>query len=79
MDDLYDLVIANGRVIDPGNDLDGLFDVAVRNGKVAAVQPKGARFEAKETYDATGMVVTPGLIDIHGVTPKPESLHVRCL
>ncbi|MCA9947970.1 MAG: hypothetical protein KC449_31020, partial [Anaerolineales bacterium] len=55
----FDLVIQNGRLIDPGAGIDGYFDVGLRNGKVAAVGPKidpgGAR-----TVDARDKLVTPG-------------------
>ena len=60
----YDLVIAGGHVIDPRNGIDGVFDVAVAGGLIAAVAPRvdgaGAR-----TIDASGLYVTPGLVDIH--------------
>ena len=60
----YDLVIAGGHVIDPRNGLDGVRDVAIAGGVIAAVAPRvdpaGAR-----TIDASGLYVTPGLVDIH--------------
>lgn len=61
----YDILIRNGRLIDPRNGIDAKMDIAVRDGKVAKV---AATIEgtAKQTVDATGMIVTPGLIDIHG-------------
>ena len=62
-----DLVIANGRVLDPANGLDGLYDVAVRDGVIVAVEPRGALAgaTAAETFDATGLLVIPGLVDLH--------------
>jgi dihydroorotase len=60
----YDLLIAGGRVIDPGAGLDAEADVAIAGGKIAAVGP-GLGGEAKETIDATGLLVTPGLVDLH--------------
>jgi dihydroorotase len=61
----YDLVIQAGRVLDPAQGIDTVLDVAVRNGRIAAVEP---RIEARpnvRTIDAQGKVVTPGLIDHH--------------
>lgn len=60
----YDLVIRGGEVVDPGSNRQGRFDVAVQDGRIAAVQPEISD-DAAETVDATGQVVTPGLIDLH--------------
>jgi dihydroorotase len=57
--------IANGRVIDPANKRDEIADIWIRDG-VLADEPKGASQESKvEFIDATGLVVAPGLIDMH--------------
>jgi len=61
----YDLLLRGGRVIDPKNRRDGQFDVAIQGGKIAAVEPAIAPGRAKKTVDVTGLVVTPGLIDLH--------------
>jgi dihydroorotase len=61
----YDLLLKGGHVIDPGNGVDSLMDVAVKDGKIAAVQESIHPAEAKKTVDATGLYVTPGLIDLH--------------
>ena len=59
----YDLILRGGRVIDPSQNIDRVCDVAFKDGKVAEV---GARLgEARETRDAAGKIVTPGLIDLH--------------
>ncbi len=59
----YDWIIRNGRVIDPSQRLDRVMDVAIRDGKIAAL---GRNLRgAGETIDATGLIVSPGLIDIH--------------
>jgi dihydroorotase len=60
----YDLVIKGGRVIDPSVGLDGVRDVAIAAGRIAAVET-GIAGDAAETIDARGKIVTPGLIDIH--------------
>ncbi len=61
----YDLVITGGRVIDPAQHLSGTADVAVRGGTIAAVGPHLSRHPAHDTIDARGLIVTPGLIDLH--------------
>ena len=60
----YDLVIKGGRVIDPSIGLDGIRDVAIASGRIAAVEPSITN-GAVETLEASGKIVTPGLIDIH--------------
>ncbi|HEX6111336.1 MAG TPA: amidohydrolase/deacetylase family metallohydrolase [Geminicoccaceae bacterium] len=62
---MYDLVIAGGRVIDPAQGLDGRYDVAFRDGKVAEVAPRIETTRAAETIAADGALVVPGLIDLH--------------
>jgi dihydroorotase len=64
---MSDVLILNGRVIDPASGLDAERDVLLRHGQVAAVEmPGGLRtIKAKETIDAAGMVVAPGLVDVH--------------
>lgn len=60
------LAIINGRVIDPGNGIDEVRSVAVAGGRIVAVAkdlPPG--FSAERTIDATGLWVTPGLVDMH--------------
>lgn len=61
----YDLVLKGGRVIDPANEIDGVMDVAVAGGKIARVAKDIAASEAKKTVNAEGLIVTPGLIDLH--------------
>lgn len=57
---MNNLTIHNGRVIDPANNVDTVRDVFVRDGKIAAEAAPHAT-----VVDATGLVVTPGLIDLH--------------
>ena len=60
----YDLLLRGGRVIDPAQGLDGVFDVAVSGGRIAAVA-KNLPGPARETVDVRGKLVLPGLIDTH--------------
>jgi dihydroorotase len=60
-----DLLIRNGHVIDPKNNIDAIMDVAIRDNKILRVA-KNINEAAKKTVDATGLYVTPGLIDLHG-------------
>ena len=59
----YDVVIANGRVMDPESGLDGVRNVGIRGGKIRAIS-SGA-LKGKQTIDAKGLVVAPGFIDLH--------------
>jgi dihydroorotase len=62
---MYDLIVHGGRLIDPAAERDGRFDVAFQNGRVVAVAPDLSAAAATERLDASGLLVTPGLIDIH--------------
>ena len=59
------LLIHGGRVIDPSQDLDGRFDLLIEDGAVAKIDGKIKKPKDAETIDAAGLVVAPGLIDIH--------------
>lgn len=63
-------LIKNGRVVDPSQNLDAVMDVLVEDGKVLALG-KDLAEAADEVYDATGLVVTPGLIDLHTHMREP--------
>ena len=60
-----DLLIKNGRVIDPKNNIDALMDVAITGNKISEVAARITK-TALKTIDATGLYVVPGLIDMHG-------------
>ena len=62
---VYDLVIKNGTVVDPAQALHAARDVAIKNGQIAAIAPRGAPLKTAQSIDAAGAVVTPGLIDLH--------------
>ncbi len=60
------LLIKGGRVIDPANNIDGIYDVVVDGGKVVEVIPHSSLLAPHyEVIDASGKIVVPGLIDIH--------------
>ena len=58
------MLIRNGRVIDPAQEIDASRDVLISDGRIAAIEPRIETAEA-EVVNATGLVVTPGLIDLH--------------
>lgn len=60
----YSIIIKGGRVIDPKNRVDKVMDVAIKDGKVAKVA-ENIEGKARQIVDAKGLIVTPGLIDIH--------------
>ena len=57
-------LVRGGRVVDPSAGLDGVFDVLIEDGKIAAVGAK-LGVAAERTIDVAGLVVVPGLIDMH--------------
>jgi dihydroorotase len=61
----FDLLIRNGHVIDPKNGVDGVTDVGIKDGRIAAVAADIPASRAARVVDATGLYVTPGLIDLH--------------
>jgi dihydroorotase len=63
----YDLLIKGGHVLDPGEGLDSKLDIAVTDGRIAAIEPGIDAAEAKRVVEVKGdnRYVTPGLIDIH--------------
>ena len=61
----YDLLLQGGTLLDAKNRINGRRDIAIANGKVAAVEPSIAAAKAKKTVDVSGLYVAPGLIDLH--------------
>jgi dihydroorotase len=61
----YDTLLKGGHVVDPKNGIDRVMDVAISGGKIARVAASINSTEAKQTVNAAGLYVTPGLIDIH--------------
>ena len=62
---MYDLLIRGGHVIDPANHRNAPFDVAISGGRIAAVAESIDPAQARAVIDATGQIVTPGLVDLH--------------
>src|ERR1700675_3935930 len=58
------LIIRNGRVIDPASPLDAIRDVLVEDGRIAVIGEK-LHVTGAEKFDATGLIVAPGFIDMH--------------
>ena len=74
----YDLLIKGGRVVDPSVGLDAVRDVAIAQGRIAAVEANIAG-DATETIDARGKIVAPGLIDIHTHAGRSKEGPPMCL
>jgi N-acyl-D-aspartate/D-glutamate deacylase len=61
--EVYDLVILNGRVIDPESRTDAVRNLGITNGKIRSISR--AKLDGKNVIDARGLVVSPGFIDLH--------------
>ena len=62
---MYDLVIKGGRAYDPAQGLDGLLDIGVTGGRIAAIEPAIDDPDAKRTMQLRGQLVIPGMVDMH--------------
>jgi dihydroorotase len=81
---MHDLVIRGGRVVDPSQGLDAVTDVAIDGGRIAALGSGLTQGGVREVLDADGLVVTPGLIDLHthvyaGVAPLGIEADPHCI
>ncbi|HEY6826922.1 MAG TPA: amidohydrolase family protein [Gemmatimonadaceae bacterium] len=70
----YDVVIANGRVMDPESGLDAIRSIGIRNGKIAGIS--ATPLAGKTTIDAKGLVVAPGFIDLHAHGQDDENYRI---
>ena len=61
----YELVIAGGEVLDPSQNLRGKRDIGIKYGQIAAIAPSIPADRAVQRIDASGKLVTPGLVDLH--------------
>ena len=73
----FDLVIENGRVIDPESGLDAIRSIGIRAGRIEEIS--AGELEGRETIDATGLVVAPGFIDLHAHGQDPFSSRLQAL
>ena len=69
---MSDAFITNGRIIDPANNIDEVGDLSIIKGKIASV---GGEKRSSNVYDATGLIVAPGLIDMHVHLREPGFEH----
>src|SRR6202795_3080305 len=72
------LIIRNGRVIDPASRLDAIRDVLVEDGRIAVIGEK-LHVTGAEKFDATGLIVAPGFIDMHVHLREPGSEHAETI
>jgi dihydroorotase len=80
----YDLLVKGGRVVDPSQKLSALRDVAIAKNKVVRIAENIDAAEAGQVLDASGKIVTPGLIDVHvhvydGVAPLGIPADPSCI
>ena len=71
----YDLVITNGRVMDPATNLDSVRSLGITAGKIAAIS--SSKLTGRRTIDAKGMVVAPGFLDLHSHGQTPENYRFK--
>ena len=67
----YDVVLANGRVMDPESNFDAVRNVGIRAGKIAAISD--SKLDGRMVVDVNGLVVTAGFIDLHSHGQTPEN------
>jgi dihydroorotase len=67
----FDLAIIGGRVIDPESKLDRVVNIFIQDGVIRSMGKPGGRFKAKEVINAEGMILVPGLIDMHTHLREP--------
>lgn len=73
----FDLVILNGRVIDPETKLDSVRNVGIHDGKIVAITAD--TIKAQQTIDARGLVVAPGFIDLHQHGQDDENYRLKAM
>src|SRR5579863_7637201 len=73
----YDIVIANGRVMDPATGLDQHLHIGINAGKIARVSNQP--LQGRTVINAEGLVVAPGFIDLHQHGQTPENYRLKAL
>ena len=71
----YDIVLANGRVMDPASNLDAVRNIGIRGDKIAAISENP--LQGRTVIDAKGLVVAPGFIDLHSHGQTPENYRFK--
>jgi dihydroorotase len=71
----YDIVLTGGRVLDPESQLDGVRNIGLQGNRIAAVSAGPLR--GRVTVDATGLVIAPGLIDLHSHGQDDENYRFK--
>ena len=61
----YDLLLTNGHILDPSQNIDSIADIAFKDGKVQEISSTLDKEKASQIKDVSGKLVTPGLIDLH--------------
>jgi adenine deaminase len=70
----YELVVKGGRVMDPASGLDAVRNIGIRNGRIEAISDD--RMNGDREIDASGLIVSPGFIDLHAHGQQEESYRV---
>ena len=76
----YDLLIRNGRLIDPDSGIDAQRNIAITNGRVRVIEDIwGSKLQGLEEIDATGLIVCPGFIDMHSHGQDTENYRIQAM
>ncbi len=71
----YDVVLSNGRVMDPESGLNAVRNVGIKGGKIAAITT--AIIQGKQQIDVKGLIIAPGFIDLHSHGQTPENYRLK--
>ena len=69
------ILLRNGRVIDPANQIDGVRDIYIADGRVLALGSAPAGFQPDREIEASGQIVCPGLVDLRAHLREPGEEH----
>ena len=65
---MHDILIKNGTIVDPSQNLHGTKDISISNRKIDSIEDSIDESKAHQVINADGLIVTPGLIDLHAVS-----------